>query len=423
MQSHINEQHSELPPVEQLPPLPRHAPPEELPLEPPLDDPPTTHEQPPLHSPPMPAPFVHVVPGAAHPMSLHTPAPPSHTIMPMKQLSTQGIPCPGQPPPLLLPLDPPDPPEELPLAHVHELQLQLEVHVSIPLHVPVLHDVIVPGLHTPLPVQAPHCPVELHVWLPQLPQDLIDPAKHTPAQAVPTQVVFELAQYCVVCQSPFESQVSRLSGPEHCTWPGAQLPVHTPLTQAMLVHAWVAPHCPVLESHVCTPLPTQRVWPGAHMPVHAPAMHVWSVHATGVPHMPPLQVCTALPEHCVCEPVQTPVHWPFVQLSPAGQAVSIQWPVPSHVCTPVPLASQLTAFGSHMPHWPAEHTDPSQGTAPPQVPLDSQVSTPPSPAHCVLCGAHVPVHTAAPASPISHAIPWQAPPTGVHWPLVQSSGC
>jgi len=136
--------------------------PEELPLDPPLDEPP--HGQP-----------VTQVPPQQHPLPLHC--------MPF------GCPEHGLPPLLL-----PDPPEELPLEHMHEPHAQPDVHISIPLQVPVLQLIVVPGLQGPLPMQLPHWPDEPHVSVPQLPQPIVLPTEHCPVQLPPTHVWLTLVQ-------------------------------------------------------------------------------------------------------------------------------------------------------------------------------------------------------------------------------------
>jgi len=98
-------------------------PPEELPLDPPLDEP--------LQGQP-----VTQVPPQQHPSPLH--------VVPFG--------CPEQKlPPLLLP----DPPEELPLEHMHGPQAQPDVQVSVPLQ-PALQLIVAPGLQAPPPTQPPH---------------------------------------------------------------------------------------------------------------------------------------------------------------------------------------------------------------------------------------------------------------------------
>jgi hypothetical protein len=103
--------------------------------------------------------------------------------------------------------------------------------------------------------------------------------------------------------------------PEHCTWPGAQMPVHVPLTHVWFAHAVPAVHVPV-ALQVCGWLePEQLVCPGAHTPLHAPLTHVWLLQATAVPQVPvELQVSTPLPEHVVCPGAHTPEHTPFTHV-------------------------------------------------------------------------------------------------------------
>jgi hypothetical protein len=96
-------------------------------------------------------------------------------------------------PPLLLP----DPPEELPLEHMHEPHEQPDVHISVPLQVPVLQLIVAPGLQTPPPMQLPHWPDEVHVSVPvpQLPQPpIVLPTAHCPVQLPPTHVWLRLVQ-------------------------------------------------------------------------------------------------------------------------------------------------------------------------------------------------------------------------------------
>ena len=78
--------------------------------------------------------------------------------------------------------------------------------------------------------------------------------------------------------------------------PGAQTPVHAPLTQAS-VHAVARPQRPLLLQ-VSTALPEHWVAAGAHTPVHAPFTQAELVHAVAVAHWPfEPQACTPLPEH------------------------------------------------------------------------------------------------------------------------------
>jgi len=76
-------------------------------------------------------------------------------------------------------------------------------------------------------------------------------------------------------------------------------------------HAEPFNHCP-FESHVCGTSRLHCFCPGAQTPVHAPLTHVWLLHALGALQVPlELQVCTPLPEHCVVPGTQTPVHAPL----------------------------------------------------------------------------------------------------------------
>jgi len=68
--------------------------------------------------------------------------------------------------------------------------------------------------------------------------------------------------------------------------PGVQVPVHAPLTQAWLEHAFAVPQVPS-EAHDWTPLPEHWVWPDAQLPVHAPFLQVAVLpHGLAVLHPP-----------------------------------------------------------------------------------------------------------------------------------------
>jgi hypothetical protein len=96
----------------------------------------------------------------------------------------------------------------------------------------------------------------------------------------------------------------------HCVCPGAQLPLHWPLTHVLLLAAQSAPVVhPPFASHVCGLLPEHDVCPGAHTPVHAFVTQVWLVHATGDPHWPvESQVSTPLLTHRVSPLAHIPWH-------------------------------------------------------------------------------------------------------------------
>jgi hypothetical protein len=155
-----------------------------------------------------------MVPSDPHPIGAQMPpAPLSMQLAPQRQpaIPVQG--CPKLQPPEELPLPPPldeplpllplplplDPPEELPPEHTHELHVQLDVQVSVPLQVPVLQDIVVPGLQTPPPAQLPHWPDELHVSIPvpQSPQLIVLPTAHCPVQLPPTHVWLVVAHMVV----------------------------------------------------------------------------------------------------------------------------------------------------------------------------------------------------------------------------------
>lgn len=65
--------------------------------------------------------------------------------------------------------------------------------------------------------------------------------------------------------------------------PGAQTPVHAPLTHAEFEHAEGAPQVPLPE-HVSTPLPEHCTAPGAQTPVHPPDTHAELVQAVAELH-------------------------------------------------------------------------------------------------------------------------------------------
>ena len=87
-------------------------------------------------------------------------------------------------------------------------------------------------------------------------------------------------------------------------------------------------------------------------------MHVWLTQATGVSHVPlDEHVWVApVPEHCVDPGEQDPVH-----------------------------------DADAPPSAPGVHVELVHGTAVPQLPEESHVSTP-LPEHCVWPGAHAPTH-------------------------------
>jgi hypothetical protein len=67
----------------------------------------------------------------------------------------------------------------------------------------------------------------------------------------------------------------------HIVVPGVHIPVHPPLTQAMLLHATGVPHWPEVL-HVCTPLPEHCLAPGLQTPPQLVPTHAYW-HAMGFP--------------------------------------------------------------------------------------------------------------------------------------------
>jgi hypothetical protein len=60
--------------------------------------------------------------------------------------------------------------------------------------------------------------------------------------------------------------------PAHCVVPVAHTPQIPAPLQKPPAHAAAVPQVP-LEPHVSTPFPEQRIAPGAQVPVHAPLTH------------------------------------------------------------------------------------------------------------------------------------------------------
>jgi hypothetical protein len=148
--------------------------------------------------------------------------------------------------------------------------------------------------------------------------------------------------------------------------------------------------------HVWTPLFEQRDAPGAQTPVHAPVTHACPMHATPSCQVPvPLQICVVFPLHCVSFGTQVPEHAPPLQTLEQGSP-STNVPVASHVRGVVPL--QVFVPGWHTPeHAPRTHACSLQATTVPHCPLAPHVCTPPE-EHRLESGAHKPVH-----APATHA--------------------
>jgi hypothetical protein len=100
------------------------------------------------------------------------------------------------------------------------------------------------------------------------------------------------------------------------------------------------------------------------------------------------QVRTALPEHCVEEGTQTPVHAPPTHAELVQGWGGDHVPVVSQVWTP--LLEQRVVPGVHDPvHAPSTHAY-GHALAVPHVPFAVHVSRP-VPEHCVSKGAQTPV--------------------------------
>jgi hypothetical protein len=162
----------------------------------------------------------------------------------------------------------------------------------------VQHD---PAVHEP-----PHaCPHDPQLFgsvcsLTQVPLQFVKLVLQLKPHTPELHVVVALAtpgQATAVPQAPPEHVWTLV--PEHCVWPGAHKPEHTPPEQVWLLHATAAPQLP-LELHVCTPLPEHCVVPGTHVPMHEPPTQALFTHAVVPPKVPfDWQVWTLLPEQVV----------------------------------------------------------------------------------------------------------------------------
>jgi hypothetical protein len=121
--------------------------------------------------------------------------------------------------------------------------------------------------------------------------------------------------------------------------------------------------------------------------VQAPDAHVEG-HETDDPHWPfAWHVCTALPEHCVCPCVHTPVQAPETQ-EPAHAVGALQLPSDWHVSRLLP--EQVVWVGAHTP-WQAPETQVwlVHAAAVPHDPVALQVCTPLL-EHCFVVGVQTP---------------------------------
>jgi hypothetical protein len=265
-------------------------------------------------------------------------------------------------------------------AHEQAPQAQPE-QVCVPY---VLHGCAEPSTQTPWPAQPPLVcqePVGVQVCTssPQLPHGtgFVWPGAQLPVHAPLTHAWFSHVGP-LFCQVPLAPQVCGC-WPLHCVWPGPQLPEHIPLTHVELVQVVELPQVPVAV-HVWTPLPDVEHWvaPGVHEPWHAPATHAWLTQATVAPQLPVAsQACTPLPAHLVApgvhEPVQTP---PLAQAWLVHGVAAPQLPVASQVCVAA-LPEHCVVPGAHEPwHAPPAHAWFVQAAATPQAPVASQACTP-----------------------------------------------
>jgi hypothetical protein len=142
-----------------------------------------------------------------------------------------------------------------------------------------------------------------------------------------------------------------------------------------------------LPVQVCVSVPqlpqaTELVWPGAQTPVHVPLTHVWFVHRTGVPHSSlESQVWALLPEHSFCPDVQAPMHTPPTHM-PVLHVVG------GCHCPQAPQSSTLVAVA----HWgtPGVQTGVIGHEQVPHPQAGVQVCVPYESHACVAPGTHAP---------------------------------
>jgi hypothetical protein len=223
-------------------------------------------------------------------------------------------------------------PPSAPVAHSVEFGAQTPWHDAVPEgppHAWLAHVVAVP-----------HVPVAVQVWIEELPAHCVCPGAHTPVQdAVPlvTRHV-EFEQVEGVPHVPDEEHVATaLRGPPsapvaHSVAPGEQLPVHAawrdPGVVSMVTHAWLTqaaglPQLPLLSHVWREAFPEHCVFPGVQVPLHtAPAppsaAQTPVEHATAVPQLPlESHVWTPCPEHWVVPGTHEPTQFPPTQAEAA----------------------------------------------------------------------------------------------------------
>jgi hypothetical protein len=91
-------------------------------------------------------------------------------------------------------------------------------------------------------------------------------------------------------------------------------------------------HCPV-NPHVCSTVPAHCVWPTVQTPMHWPAMQVCPTQGGLAVHWQEgLQYMGVLPLHCTCPTTQVLQQTPFTQGAPPQDGWLCQWPFASQIC-------------------------------------------------------------------------------------------
>ena len=137
-------------------------------------------------------------------------------------------------------------------------------------------------------------PVASHVCTP-LPEHWVAPGAQTPAQAPLTHALVHGAG-----GRPTAGRVAGLHAVARALRRAGRADAGARAADARLVRASDRRAPAARRAQVCTPLPEHCVAPGAQTPVHAPLTQAWLVQATAGPRCRSAsQVCTPLPEHCV----------------------------------------------------------------------------------------------------------------------------
>ncbi len=153
-------------------------------------------------------------------------------------------------------------------------QVQLFEHVSVP---QLPHDVIVPGAHEPWPVQLPQVQLFEHVSVPQLPHDVVVPGEHEPWPVQLPALHLQLDEQVSISDPQLPQETVRVApgvqepqakvppqpsgvGPQSCAAQvfGVQhVPLHTwPLLQVLPQSSvppqpsLILPHCPLVQLEI-----------------------------------------------------------------------------------------------------------------------------------------------------------------------------